>query len=156
MHKKRKHSVHCLSPRKTKRNLIPRTEKWLEIWQQQSTIHSEGREFRNNHRYAVVVQLLVTLVESVYFIHKLHKRRTKNLRKCSRVRRRSQELLFIRDYLQEFDKYCEQVSWDHRATTLYQINHKWNCRMSCASSKRRDISRIIAIWIVSLQFRSKN
>ena len=51
---KRKHSVHCLLPQKTKRDLF------RELITAEQKVLSQGRESRNNHRYAVVVQVLVT------------------------------------------------------------------------------------------------
>ena len=50
---KRKHSVHGTSA-KTKRDLFH------ELITAEHKVLSEGRESRNNHRYAVVVQVLVT------------------------------------------------------------------------------------------------
>ena len=49
----------CLLPPKTKRDLFCEQNRLVK-WKQQSTILKEGRESRNNHRYAVVVQVLAT------------------------------------------------------------------------------------------------
>ena len=49
----------CLFPPKTIRDLFCGQNRLVK-WKQQSTILSEGRESRNDHRYAVVVQVLAT------------------------------------------------------------------------------------------------
>ena len=41
----------------------------------------------------------------------------------------------------------KESSWNHRTTTLYRSENKRNFRTSCTSSRRRDISHVIAIWI---------
>ena len=48
---------------------------------------------------------------------------------------------------ENFGKHCEELSWYHRKTTLHRSENERNCRTSCTSSERRDISCIIAIWI---------
>ena len=50
------------------------------------------------------------------------------------------------DDLWECGKYCEELSWNHRTAISHRLETR-NCRTSCTSSKRRDISRVIAIWM---------
>ena len=59
-HKKRKHSVHAHFRKNQKRSIL-RTEKYGDLTTTEHTILNEGRESRDNHRYAVVVQVLATL-----------------------------------------------------------------------------------------------
>ena len=47
----------------------------------------------------------------------------------------------------EFGKYCEEWSWNHRTTALCHSDTSRIAEWAVTSSKRRDISRIIAIWI---------
>ena len=58
-HQKRKHSVHAYFRKNQKRSIL-RTEKYGDLTTAEHKILSEGRESRNNHRYAVVVQVLAT------------------------------------------------------------------------------------------------
>ena len=107
--------VFMLTFAKTKRDLF-----WAQtsmvIWQQQSTILNEGRESRNNHRYAVVVQVLATQWNPCKT--KTSQETDKNLRKFFQP---SQKPKVIHTYnLSVFAKYCEELSWNHRTTTLYQ------------------------------------
>ena len=56
---KRKHSVHAYF-RKNQNRSILRSEKYGDLTTAEHKIVSEGYESRNNQRYAVVVQVIVT------------------------------------------------------------------------------------------------
>ena len=56
---KRKHGVHAYFRKNQKRSIL-RTEKHGELTTAEHKILNEGGESRNNHRYAVVVQVLAT------------------------------------------------------------------------------------------------
>ena len=55
------------------------------------------------------------------------------------------QVIYMIDLL-EFGKYCEECSWNHRTAKSHRLETR-NWRTSCTSSKRVNISRIIAIWI---------
>ena len=56
-HKKRKHSVHAYFRKNQKRSIL-RAETSGDLLTVEHKIFNEGRESRNNRRYAVVVQAL--------------------------------------------------------------------------------------------------
>ena len=56
---KRKYSVHAYFRKNQERSIL-RTEKYGDLTTAEHKILSEGRESRNNHRHAVVVQVLAT------------------------------------------------------------------------------------------------
>ena len=56
---KRKHSVHAYFRKNQKRSIV-RTEKYGDLTTAEHKVLNEGRESRNNHRYAVVEQVLAT------------------------------------------------------------------------------------------------
>ena len=56
---KRNHSVHARF-RKNQKSSILRTEKYGDLITAEHKVLNEGRESRNNHRYAAVVQVLAT------------------------------------------------------------------------------------------------
>ena len=107
--------VPMLTSAKTKRDLVC-AQKGMVTWQQQSTILSEGCESRNNHRYAVVVQVLATQWNPCKT--KTSQETENNLRKFQKP---SQKPEVIHTYnLLEFGKYCEELSCNHRTTTLHR------------------------------------
>ena len=69
----------------------------------------------------------------------------KNLRKLTETVEEAKSYSYV-----QFVKIC-QVLWriimEWSKNYTWSIRHKKNCRMNCTSRKRRDISRIIAIWI---------
>ena len=133
--------VFMLTSAKTKRDLFC-AQKSMVTWQQQSTILSEGCESRNNHRYAVVVQVLATQWNPCKT--KTSQETENNSRKFQKP---SQKPKVIRTYnLLEFGKYYEELSCNHRTTTLHR-SERSGIAERAVSNKRRDISRIIAIRI---------
>ena len=56
---KRKHSIHTHFSKNQKRSILP-SEKCGDLTTAEHKVLNEGRESRNNHRYAVVVQVLAT------------------------------------------------------------------------------------------------
>ena len=56
---KRKHSVHAYFRKNQKRSIL-RKEKYGHLTTAEHKVLNEGRESRNNHRYAVVVKVLAT------------------------------------------------------------------------------------------------
>ena len=57
--RKRKHSGNVYKRKNQKRSIL-RTEKYDDLTTAEHKVVNEGRESRNNHRYAVVVQVLAT------------------------------------------------------------------------------------------------
>ena len=107
----------CLLPQKPNKKDLSCDQKSVVTWQQQSTILtilSEGRESRNNHRYAVVVQVLATQWNPCKT--KTSQETDKNLRKV--LVTVSQKVVHTYNLL-EFGKYCEDLSWNHRTITLH-------------------------------------
>ena len=104
-----------LTSAKTTRDLFC-AQKSMVTWQQQSTILSEGCESRNNHRYAVVVQVLASQWNPCKT--KTSQETENNLRKFQKP---SQKPKVIHTYnLLEFGKYWEELSCNHRTTTLHR------------------------------------
>ena len=136
-------TVFMLTSAKTKRDLFCEQKKYGDLTTAEHKVLNEGRESRNNHRYAVAVQVLATQWNPCQT--KTSRETEKNLRKFLQP---SQKPKVIHTYiLLEFGKYCEEFSWHHRTTTLHKRRDNRNCRTNCTSNNRRDISRIIAIWV---------
>ena len=140
-HKKRKHSVHAYFCKNQKRSFL-RTEKYGDLTTAEHKSLSEGCASRNNHRYAVVVHFLAiqwnpcqtkTSLETEEF--------TKVLKAVAEAKSYS-HVKFIR-----ICQVLRRIIMESSNKYTSSIRNKWNCNRSCTSSKRRDISRIIAIWI---------
>ena len=58
-HAKRKHSVHAYFRKNQKRSIL-RAERYGDLITAELKVFNEGRESRNNHQYAAVVQVLAT------------------------------------------------------------------------------------------------
>ena len=146
---KRKHSVHACF-RKNQKRSIPGSEKYGDLTTAEHKIFNEGRESRNNHRYAIVVQVLATQW-NICVKPKLHRRR-RRIYESSKSRRRSRKLFIctiqknLASIVKNYHGIIEQLHFiDQRQAELQ--NELWTCRTSCTSNKRRDISRIFAIRI---------
>ena len=110
---KRKHSVHAHFRKNQKRSIL-RTEKYGDLITAEHKVLNEGRDSRNNHRYAVVVQVLATHWNPGQT--KTSQETENNFRKFLEP---SQKPKVIHTYnLLEFVKYCEELSWNRRTTTL--------------------------------------
>ena len=72
---------------------------------------------------------------------KLHRRR-RRIYESFQSRRRSHTA-----NLSKFGKHCEELPWESSSNYTSSIRDKRNCRTSCTSSRRGDISRIIATSI---------
>ena len=104
-HKKRDHSVRASA--KTKRDLFLRAEKFGDLITADHKVLDEGRESRNNHRYAVVVQVLAT---------RWNPCQTKTSQETEQKLRKLQEpsqkpKVIEKDNTLEFGKSCEELSW---------------------------------------------
>ena len=126
-YKKRKHSVHAYSRKNQKRPIL-RSEKHGDLITAEHRVLNEGRESRDNHRYAVVVQVLATQRNPCQT--KTSQNTGKNLRKFT-------------------DTVAEDKSYSHvQFIRIWQV--LWRIIMESSNnytSSIRDISRIIEIWI---------
>ena len=124
---KRKHSVHAFF-RKNQMRSILRTEKYGDLTTAEHKIVIEGRESRNNHRYAVVVQVSRRSVESVS-----NQNFTADGEEFTKVLGGvavAKEKGWTRSIYSAFGKSCEELSWNHRTSTLFSITNKRNSRTS--------------------------
>ena len=104
-----------LTSAQTKRDLFCE-QKYGDLITAEHNVLNEGRESRNNHRYAVVVQVLATQWNPCQT--KTSQETEMNLRKFQKP---SQKPKVIHTYnLLEFGKYCEELSWNHRTTSLHR------------------------------------
>ena len=133
---KRKHSVHAYFRKKTKRD--PFCEhKSMVTWWQQST--------KSPTKDVNLGTITDTLSWYKFSPLKTSQETEMNLRKFLEP---SQKRKVIHTFnLLEFGKDCEEIFMESSNNYNASIRDKRNCRTSCASNKRRDISRIIAIWI---------
>ena len=135
--------VFMLTSAKTKRDLVCAQKSMVTWQQQQSTILSEGCESRNNHRYAVVVQVLATQWNP--WKTKTSQETENNLRKFPEAVTEAESYSYVQiiRIWQVLWRIILQSSNNYTSS----IREKRNCRTSCTSNKRRDISRTIAVWI---------
>ena len=139
---KRKHSVHADFRKNQKRSIL-RSEGFGGLTTAENKVLNEGRESWNNHRYAVVVQVLAT---------QWNPRQTKTSQETeSHLRKFTETVAEAQSYSYVQFVRIWQVLWriimESSNNYTSSIRDKRNCRRSCTSSKRRDISHIIAIWI---------
>ena len=114
-HKKRKHSVHADFRKNQKRSIL-QAEKHGDMITAEHKIFNEGRESRNNHWHAVVVQVLATQRNPCQT--KTAQETEKNVRKFTDTVAEAKSYSLVN--LLEFGKLCEEISWNHRATTPFQ------------------------------------
>ena len=85
---------------------------------------SEGCEFRNNHRYAVVVQDLATQwIQSYPCKTKTSQETQRNLMKFLEPTRKPK--VIDTDNASEFGKSCEELTWNHCASTPHRSETHW-------------------------------
>ena len=142
---KRKHSVHA-DFRKNRKRSILRAEKYGDLITAEHKVFNEGRESRNNHRYAAVVQVLATLWNPCQT--KTSQETEKNSRKFLEPSQKP-KVVHVYNSL-EFGKSCE-VSLESSNNYPSAIRDKRNCRTSCTSNYRSDISHFCCNldWMIS-------
>ena len=102
--------------RKNQKRSILRAERYGDLITAEHKVLNEGRESRNNHRYAVVVQVLATQWNLCKT--KTSQETEKNLRKFPEP---SQKRKVIHtNNLWEFGRYFEELSWNFWTTTLHR------------------------------------
>ena len=114
---KRKHSVHGLLPQKPKEIYSASRKVW---WLDNSRVLNEGRESRNNHRYAVVEQVLATPWNpsspcKSETSHETERSLWKFLEPSHRPK------VVKTDNSMAFGKECEDLSWKHRTSTPHRL-----------------------------------
>ena len=99
---------------------MPRAEKLGDLITADHKFLSEESESRNNHRYAVVVQDLSTQwLQSYRCKTKTSQKTHKSLRKFLEPTR-TPKVIYTDNSL-EFDKSCEEVSWNHCTSTPHRL-----------------------------------
>ena len=137
---KRKHSVHVYFRKNQKRSVL-RAEKYGDLTTTEHKIISEGCESRNKHRHrGASSRHSVESVSNQNFTGDGEEfwkftETVAEAKSCSYV-----QFLIIW-------KVLWRIIMELSNNSTSSIRNKRNCRTSCTSSERRDISRIIAIWI---------
>ena len=106
----------------------------MVTWQQQST-KSSTKDVNLGTITDTLSRYKFSPLSGIRVKPKLHRRR-RRIYESSYSRRRTQKL-FIRTFLLEFGKYCEEFSWHHRTTTLHKRRDNRNCRTSCTSNEKK-------------------
>ena len=98
---------------------VPREENFGDLTTAFHKVLCESCEFRNNHRYAVVVQDLATQwIQSYPCKTKTSQETEKSLRKFLEPSHKPK--VFYTDNSLEFGKCCEDLSWNHRTSTPHR------------------------------------
>ena len=140
---KQKHNVHAYIRKKKPKRSILRTEKCGDLTTAEHKIFNEWRESRNKHRYAVVVQGLATLWNPCQT--KTSQETEKNLRQFLQP---SQNPKVIHTYkLFEFGKYCEELLWNRRTTTLHRSETSGIEDRAVRRAKEETSAVLLQIWI---------
>ena len=98
--------------------VVPRAEKFGHPTTADHKALSDGRESRNNHRYAVVVQDLATQWIQSYPCKRKFSGNTKKLAKVLGTNRKSK--VIYTDNSLEFGKACEDLSLNHCTSTRHR------------------------------------
>ena len=98
---------------------MPRAEKFGDLITADHKVLSEGCESRNNHRHAVVVQDLATqLIQSYPCKTKTSQKTEKRLQNFLEPTRKPK--VIYTDNSLEYGKSCEELSWNHCASTPHR------------------------------------
>ena len=99
--------------------VVPRAEHFGDLITADRKVLSEESESRNNHRHAVVVQVLATQwIQSYPCKTKSSKETQKNLMKFLEPTRKP-KVIYTENSL-EFGKSCEELSWNHCTSTPHR------------------------------------
>ena len=110
---------------------VPRAENFGDVVTEDHKVLSEGREPRNNHRYAVVVQDLATQWIQSYPCKTTTSQETaRSLQKFLEPNRKPK--VIYTDNCLEFGKACEDVSWNHCTSTPHRSETMRLLREQCA------------------------
>ena len=130
--------------------VVPSAEHVGDLITADHKVLSDESESRNNHRYAVVVQDLATQwIQSYPCKTKSSQETQKNLMKFLEPMRKPQ--VICTDNSLEFGKSCEELSWNHCASTPHRSDTNGIAENSSAESEGRDICGAIAVrsgWLM--------
>ena len=99
--------------------VVPRAEIFGDLITADHKALSEGCESRNNHRYAVVVYLATQWIQSYPFKKKTSQKTQRSLQKFLEPNRKPKAI--CTDSSLEFGKACEDLSWNHCASTPHRL-----------------------------------
>ena len=105
--------------RKRTGTVVPRAEQCGDLITADHKVLSEGCEFRNNHRYAVVVQVLATQLLQCYPCKTKTSQETQKSLQKFLMPTRKPKVLYTDNSL-EFGKACEDLSWNHCTSTPHR------------------------------------
>ena len=118
---------------------LQRAEKYGDLITANHEVLNEGCESGDNHRYAVVVQVLATQWNPCQT--KTSQETEKNPRKFPEPSQKPK--VIHTDNLFEFGKSCEESPWNHRTSTPHRSDIGTRCIGSMYSLlKRKDLSSI--------------
>ena len=124
-------------------SVVPRAEHFGDLITADHKVLGEGKESRDNHRYAVVAQDLTSQwIQSYPCKTKTSQETEKSFQKFLEPTMKPK--VVYTDNSLEFGKYCEDLSLESLFVNTAQIGNKWNCRESSAQSERRDICGVVA------------
>ena len=95
--------------------VVPRAEHFGDLITADHKVLSEASELRNNHRYAVVVQYLATQWIQSYPCKTKSSQKTQKFLEPTRKPK-----VIYTDNSWEFGKSCEELSWNHCASTPHR------------------------------------
>ena len=99
--------------------VVPKADNFGDLITADHKVPSEGCEFRNNHRYAVVVQDLATQWIQAYPCEtKISQETQKSLKKFLEPTKKPK--VIYTDNSLEFGKSCEELSWNHCTSTPHR------------------------------------
>ena len=111
---------HGLLPQKNQKRSILGAEKYGDLITAEHKVLNEGRESRNNHRYAVVEQVLATQWNPSYPCHKAETSHETE-RSLSKFLEPSHRPKVVKtDNSMAFGKACEHLSWNHRTSSAHR------------------------------------
>ena len=115
-----KTKITTASCRRRAGTVVPRAEHFGDLITADHKVLSEGSESRNNHRVAVAVQVLATQwLQSYPCKTKTSQETQKNLQKFLEPTRKPK--VIYTDNSLEFDKSCEELSWNHFTSTPHRL-----------------------------------
>ena len=104
--------------RRRKGEAVPRADNFGDLITADHKVLSDNCEFRNNHRYAVVVQDLATQWIQAYPCKKTSQETQRSLQKFLEPERKPK--VIYTDNSLEFGKACEDLSWNHCTSTPHR------------------------------------
>ena len=124
--------------------VLPRAENCGDLITADHKVLTESSESRNNHRFAVVVQDLSTQwIQSYPCKTKTSQETQRSLQKFLEPSRKPK--VICTDNSLEFGKACEDLSWNHCASTPHRSEPNGIAERAVRRVKGRHLCRIVAI-----------